>query len=124
MTSTSTTMGGRIGLVTGIALAATMVVLGAATGAAGTTGQAGWQKGLQARSEGLNARYGLGIRALDTVSASPGWQQGLKLRSEALNQRYGLGGIATLSVPSSRSLPTIRLHRALGALIIPTAAHR
>jgi hypothetical protein len=114
--TTTSTKGARIGFVTGIALVALMVALGVATGVAGTTDQSGWQKGLHARSEALNAKYGLGSHALGTLSASPDWRQALKLRSEALNRKYGLGGLDTVSVPSSRTQPTIRLHRALGAL--------
>ena len=109
MASTTTrTTGGRIGLVTGFALAATMIVAGAATGSAGP----GWQQGLHARSQALNAKYQLGDHVLGTLGASPGWRQALTLRSEALNRKYGLGGLTTLTV----SQRTMQLHNALALL--------
>jgi hypothetical protein len=98
VSNTTRTMGTRFGIGTGIILAVLVIPLG--TAAAGT-GQPGWQKGLNARSEGLNRAYGLGGNTIGTLSvAIPGWQQGLKVRSEGLNRAYGLGGntIGTLSV--------------------------
>jgi hypothetical protein len=100
VSTTTRTMGMRFGIGTGIILAVLVIPLGIA--AAGTD-QPGWQKALNARSEALNLKYGLGNPALRTLSlTSPGWQQGLTARSEGLNRKYGLGGgtIRTLSVAS------------------------
>ena len=54
-----------------------------------------WRKALEARSEGLDERYGRGAYAPVTVgqvaTSEPAWMRALRLRSEALNGQYGLG---------------------------------
>jgi hypothetical protein len=89
VSTTTRTMGTRFGIGTGIILAVLVIPLGIA--AAGTD-QPGWRKALNARSEALNLKYGLGGTTIRTLSvASPEWQQGLRARSEGLNRAYGLG---------------------------------
>jgi hypothetical protein len=89
--------GKRLGIGTGFTiLAISVVAIGA--GVAGSTEPPAWQKGMQARSEALNQKYGLGDYQNATLSTSgapsasdPDWLRALKLRSEAMNRRYGLG---------------------------------
>jgi hypothetical protein len=57
-----------------------------------------WQQALQARSEALNQKHGLGGTAQGTVST---FEQALQARSEALNQKYGLGNTAQEQVWTS-----------------------
>ena len=104
----STTRG--IGIGTGI-VAAVAVAIGAATAVGGTADQAAWQKAMHVRSEGLNARYGLGHHPLGKLSApEPGWRRALAIRSAGLNLKYGLGDHA---LGTSTAL---RRHEALGLL--------
>jgi hypothetical protein len=92
--------GKRLGIGTGVAtvLAASVVAIGAGSVIAGSAEPPAWQKGLQARSEALNQKFGLGDYRNVTLSTSgapsasdPDWLRALELRSEAMNRRYGLG---------------------------------
>ena len=86
MSNTTRTMGARFGIGTGIILAVLVIPLGMA--AAGTD-QPGWRKALNARSEALNLKYGLGGNTIHTLSvASPAWQQGLKARGLEVTVRH------------------------------------
>ena len=93
----------------GSILVASAIVAVLGVGAAVSGGGGGEQsmKALEARSEALNERYGLGARpdgrssesrrvytpvAGGSVATSePSWTRALRLRSEALNRHYGLG---------------------------------
>jgi hypothetical protein len=74
---------------------AAVASLGAAIGAgAAVTGNAPpWLESLNAQSEGLNQRYGLGDAAHRRALGGSGqnWVEALRARSEALNRYYGLG---------------------------------
>jgi hypothetical protein len=92
--------GKRVSISTSVAtvLAVSVTMIGAGAAIAGSTEPPAWQKGLHARSEALNQKYGLGDRASAPLSASsvssvrqPDWLRALQLRSEAMNRRYGLG---------------------------------
>lgn len=51
-----------------------------------------WRRGLTARSDALDRRYGLGRHAEGGECAElPQWFVALMLRSDALNRRHGLG---------------------------------
>jgi hypothetical protein len=98
--------GKRLGIGTGFTiLAISVVAIGA--GVAGSTEPPAWQKGMQARSEALNQKYGLPnakSAALSTTRVSsvpqPDWLRALEIRSRAMNVRYGLGnaGAATTTL--------------------------
>jgi len=98
--------GKRLGIGTGFTiLAVSVVAIGAGTVLAGSAAPPAWQKGLQARSEALNQKYGLGeptSAALRTSGVSsvpqPDWLRALELRSEAMNRRYGLPHASRVSV--------------------------
>ena len=80
----------------GSILIASAIVAMAGTGAAVSGGgDTQWKKALEARSEALNERYGLGVYAPDAGSAvatsEQPWVRALRLRSEALDRQYGLG---------------------------------
>jgi hypothetical protein len=90
--------GKRLGIGTGLATILAASVGAIAAGVAGGAEPPAWQKGLQARSAGLNQKYGLGDYTTATLSASgapgvsdPDWLRALRVRSEAMNRRYGLG---------------------------------
>jgi len=82
----------------------TLAALAFAGAAFAQNSNEGWYKALNARSEALNQRYGLGDYAR-TVSQSnaPAWLQALNARSEALNRRYGLATNAGAQTPNDRS---------------------
>jgi hypothetical protein len=81
----------------GSILVASVVValIGAGAAVSGSGGDEQWRKALEARSEALNAQYGLGahapVNAGSVAASEPSWMRALRLRSEALNRRYGLG---------------------------------
>lgn len=76
-------------------LAVAVVTSTVAAGAALSGGEPPWLKALNARSEALNEKYGLGDSARSTARAdSPAWQRALIIRSDALNRKYGLGRYA------------------------------
>ena len=50
-----------------------------------------WYEVLEARSDALNHRYGLGEYARTVSHDTPAWLQALDARSDALNLHYGLG---------------------------------
>jgi hypothetical protein len=80
--------------ITVAAVASLAVAIGAAAGSTDTT--APWLDALNARSEALNEKHGLGDRAVRrTLGApGPGWRETLQARSEAMNRYYGLGAYA------------------------------
>ncbi|HJR95206.1 MAG TPA: hypothetical protein VJ807_07185 [Gaiellaceae bacterium] len=74
---------------------AIVALIGSGAAVSRGEGDAQWSKALEARSEALNERYGLGAyapvaRGSETTS-EPSWMRALRLRSEALNRIYGLG---------------------------------
>jgi len=77
----------------GIAILAAAIVVAIGAGAA-PAGEPQWLTALNARSEALNARYGLGEHAPSASSTEPAWLRALAIRSDALNRRYGLGEYA------------------------------
>jgi hypothetical protein len=90
--------GKRLGIGMGFAIILAVSVVAIGAGGAGGTEPPAWHEGLQARSEALNQKYGLGDYKNATLSTSgapsasdPDWLRALELRSEAMNRRYGLG---------------------------------
>jgi hypothetical protein len=53
-----------------------------------------WYEALNARSDALNHRYGLGEYTRTVSHDTPAWLQVLDARSDALNRQYGLGKYA------------------------------
>jgi hypothetical protein len=105
--------GKRLGIGTGLAtiLAVSVVAIGASV--ADSSEPPAWQKGLHARSAGLNQKYGLpNSRSASLASAGvssvpqPDWRRALEIRSKAMNARYGLGNanvtISTLTGKAAR----------------------
>jgi len=76
--------GKRFAVGAGIVLAAVAVAIGVAAPGQSTNGQAAWEASLNARSNALNQRYGLGVYATQPTLASVS-QTWLRMRSEALN---------------------------------------
>ena len=74
---------------------AIVALIGSGAAVSGGGGDVQWRKALEARSEALNERYGLGAYALvaggSVATSAPSWMRALRLRSEALNRHYGLG---------------------------------
>jgi hypothetical protein len=74
---------------------AIVALIGSGAAVSGGAGDEQWRKALEARSEALNERYGLGAYAPVTTrsvaTSEPSWMRALRLRSEALNRQYGLG---------------------------------
>ena len=70
------------------------VAIGAGAGMTNDTPP--WLKAINARSEALNERYGLGDHAQRRVlgNPSPDWLKALMARSDGMNRRYGLGKYA------------------------------
>jgi hypothetical protein len=87
----------------GSILVASAIVALIGSGAAVSGGGGGEQsrKALEARSEALNERHGLGAYAPVTVgsvaTSEPAWLRALRIRSEALNKQYKLGEYAPRS---------------------------
>ena len=94
--------GKRLAVVAGIVVAAIAVAIGVTAAVRSTDGQASWEKGLNARSDGLNRLYGLGAYSAGAAAApASNAHNALRLRSEALNQKYGLGTFAVRVTPSA-----------------------
>jgi hypothetical protein len=74
---------------------AIVALIGSGAAVSGGGGDAQWKKALEARSEALNERYGLGayapVAGESLATFEPSWMRALRLRSEALNRHYGLG---------------------------------
>ena len=88
-------MKGRRFGITVAAVAAVAATLGA--GAAMTNNTPPWLKAINARSEALNERYGLGEYAPQRRALgkpAPDWLKALRARSDGMNRRYGLGKYA------------------------------
>lgn len=83
----------RLGI-TVVAVASLAVAIGAAAGSTDSTPP--WLDALNARSEALNERHGLGDHAVRRTLGTPGpdWRDALQARSDALNRYYGLGEYA------------------------------
>ena len=87
--------GKRVSIGTSVAtvLAVSVATIGAGAAIAGSTEPPAWQKGLHARSAGLNQKYGLGQPGVGFAErsagvssvAQPDWLRALELRSEAMN---------------------------------------
>ena len=90
-------MKGRRFGITLVAVASVSAAIGAGAGMTNDTPP--WLKAINARSEALNERYGLGDHTPRRVlgTPSPGWYEALMARSEGMNRRYGLGKYATRS---------------------------
>lgn len=90
----------------GSILVALTIVAMVASGAANSEGnEEQWKNALEARSEALNERYGLGVHAPATAESTvqtsePSWMRALRLRSEALNRQYRLGEWALETSPA------------------------
>ena len=89
--------GKRLGIGTGLTTVMAVSVVAMGAGVANSDGPPAWQKGLQARSEALNQKYGLPSSKAAALSTSvvssvpqPDWLRALELRSQAMNRRYGL----------------------------------
>lgn len=91
--------------ITVVAVATVAAALGAGT--AMTGGAPAWLEALNARSEGLNAKYGLGDqptrRALG--APGPGWLAAIQARSEAMNRYYRLGEYASRQTARTSDVP-------------------
>lgn len=88
-------------VITFAAVASVAALIGA--GAAANNGTPDWLDALDARSAGLNERYGLGEAAGRRTLEAPGpdWLQALTARSDAMNREYGLGKHARQTVRTS-----------------------
>lgn len=88
--------GKRLGIGTGLTTVMAVSVVAMGAGVANSAAPPAWQKGLQARSEALNQKYGLPSSKAAALSTSvssvpqPDWLRALELRSQAMNRRYGL----------------------------------
>ena len=78
--------------ITIIAVASIAGVLGAGAGITGNTPP--WLDALNARSQALNDKHGLGSGRRELGAPGPGWLETLHARSVALNRQYGLGDYA------------------------------
>ena len=78
--------------ITLIAVASIATVVGAGVGATGGTPP--WLSALNARSEALNEKHGLGVERRVLGAPGPGWLDALHARSDAMNRHYGLGQYA------------------------------
>jgi hypothetical protein len=94
--------GKRFAVGAGIVLAAVAVTIGVAAPGQSTDGQAAR---LNARSNALSQRYGLGVYATQPAPVSAS-QTALRLRSEALNRKHGLGASAVPAVIGLNGLVT------------------
>ena len=78
-----------------VVASAIVALIGSGAAVSRGGGDEQWRKALEARSEALNERYGLGAYAPVTggsvATSEPSWMRALRLRSEALNRQYGLG---------------------------------
>ena len=74
---------------------AIVALLGLGAAVSGGGGDEQSMKALEARSEALNERHGLGaytpVAGGSVATSEPSWMRALRLRSEALNRHYGLG---------------------------------
>jgi hypothetical protein len=75
-----------------IAVASIATVVGVGVGATGGTPP--WLEALNARSQALNDKHGLGVERRVLGAPGPGWEKALHARSDALNRQYGLGQYA------------------------------
>jgi hypothetical protein len=99
--------GKRFAVGAGIVLAVLAVAIGVTVPGRSTDGQAAWEKSLNARSDALNQRYGLGAYAVGAAGApASDAHRALQLRSEALNQKYGLGVYSAQSAPAASASQT------------------
>ena len=105
--------GKRLGIGTGLTTVVAISVVAMGAGVAGSAEPPAWQKGLQARSAGLNQKYGLPNSKSASLSSTrvssvpqPDWLRALEIRSKAMNARYGLGNanvtISTLTGKAAR----------------------
>jgi hypothetical protein len=78
--------------ITLIAVATVATVVGAGVGA--SDGTPPWLAALEARSQALNDKHGLGVERRALGAPGPGWQAALHARSDAMNRQYGLGQYA------------------------------
>jgi hypothetical protein len=87
-------------VITFAAVASAAAMIGAGAAASGTPD---WLDALNARSAGLNERYGLGEDAGRRTLGAPGpdWLQALVARSDAMNREYGLGKYARQTARTS-----------------------
>ena len=78
--------------ITLIAVASIATVVGVGIGTTGSTPP--WLAALEARSQALNDKHGLGVERRALGAPGPGWQATLHARSDAMNRQYGLGQYA------------------------------
>jgi hypothetical protein len=80
---------------------AIVALIGSGAAVSGGGGDEQWRNALEARSEALNERYGLGsdapVVAESLATSEPSWMRALRIRSEALNNQYKLGEYAPRS---------------------------